>query len=86
MTAKEYLEQLNLIKARSDGLFCDLAFLSEFQKSDNTEEVTERADMLRREIETNNEKLLKTMIEIKSQIERLDNPDSILLLKKYDKA
>lgn len=82
MTAKEYLEQINLIKARSDGLFCDLAFLSELQKSENTVEVTERADMLRREIETNNEKLLKMMIEIKSQIERLDNPNSILLLKK----
>lgn len=82
MTAKEYLAQLHSIKSKSDGLFCDLAFLSELQKSENTVEVTERADMLRREIETNNEKLLKMMIEIKSQIERLDNPNSILLLKK----
>lgn len=82
MTAKEYLAQLHAIKSKSDGLFCDLAFLSELQKSENTQEVSERADKLRREIEENNDKLLESMIEIKVRIERLDNADHVLLLKK----
>lgn len=82
MTAKEYLEQLHLIKAKSDGLFCDLAFLSELQKSRNTKEVAEQIEQLQQEIEKNSENLLEWMIEIKSRIERLGNPDLILLLKK----
>ena len=82
MTAKEYLAQLHSIKSKIDGLCCDLAFLSELQKSENTVEVTKRADMLRREIEENNNKLLESMIEIKVRIERLDNADHVLLLKK----
>lgn len=82
MTAKEYLGQLHLIKARSDGLFCDLAFLSELQKSQNTKEVAEQIEQLRQEIEKNNKNLLEWMIEIKARIERLGNPDLVLLLKK----
>ena len=82
MTAKEYLAQLQAVKSKSDGLLCDLAFLSELQKSENTQEVSERADALRREIEENNDKLLESMIDIKVRIERLDNADHVLLLKK----
>ena len=82
MTAKEYLAQLQAVKSKSDGLLCDLAFLSELKKSENTVEVTERADALRREIEENNDKLLESMIDIKVRIERLDNADHVLLLKK----